>query len=113
MKYKDGVYTKVTKIVKGVEVSLKQRPQIEYAKTVADEVSNSITGIEGVVTAIFDGKHMAGSKHYTGEAFDFRTNHYLPSDLEMVYDDIKKTLGSDYDCILHDGSHLHIEYDPK
>ena len=113
MKWKEGVYTQVHSIVKGVEVVLKFIPAILAAMKIADEISQRLFGIEGVVTAGFDGKHKKGSKHYTGEAFDWRINHYDPEDVQVLHEALKDELGSDYDVVFHEGSHIHIEFDPK
>jgi len=113
MKWKDGVYTQVHAIVNGVEEVLKFVPEILAAMKIADEISQRLFGIEGVITSGFDGKHKKGSKHYTGEAFDWRISHYNKKDVQTLYEALKSELGSDYDVVLHEGSHIHIEYDPK
>ena len=71
------------------------------------------------VTAMADGKHMAGSKHYTGDAFDVRTRDEGP-DFQQWPDNVKRhlrnalknTLGADYDVVI-EPTHIHVEYDPK
>jgi len=64
-----------------------------------------------------DGEHMAGSKHYTGDAFDARTKHLAPGDKPEIVVEIRRRLGRDYD-VLHElegdpREHLHVEWDPK
>ena len=113
MKYKDGVYTYVRKIVNGIEETLILCPEMEVAKVIVDDISQSMFNIEGTITAIFDGKHMSGSKHYTGEAFDIRIKYYPKEKVKAFVDALKLNLGDDYDVVLHEGSHIHIEYDPK
>lgn len=119
MKFKDGVYTSVNAIKKGVETIITFCDEVKAAILIADEISKRLTAIEGVVTSGLDGKHKTGSKHYSGEAFDFRINHYLKDgkiDTEMVnliVFELRKELGKDYDVVLHKGSHIHIEFDPK
>ena len=62
------------------------------------------------VTSARDGKHMKGSKHYTGEAIDIRTRDMV--DEIGTAQVIKRYLGKDYDVIF-EKDHIHIEYDPK
>lgn len=119
IRYKDGVYTSVQVIANGVEEVLTCCPEIEAAKAIANEISLRLAGITGVVTSIFDGKHKKGSKHYSGEAFDFRINHYRKNGkldtvlINRIVAALKKELGKDFDVVLHKGSHIHIEFDPK
>ena len=65
-----------------------------------------------VVTSLRDGEHMAGSKHYDGDAFDLRIwalNKLQAADYTAQ---LSVDLGDDYDVILHE-THIHVEYDPK
>lgn len=62
---------------------------------------------------------MAGSRHYSGEAFDFRTKS-LPDLLtkNQLIDNIKASLpDNEYDVILEYpggyNEHGHCEYDPR
>lgn len=71
------------------------------------------------ITAIADGKHMTGSKHYQGNAFDVRSRDEGPgyeqwSDDEkrMLAQTCRNRLGSDYDVVV-EGNHFHVEFDPK
>jgi len=77
------------------------------------------------LTSAVDGKHKKGSKHYTGEAVDFRTNHISSREIKLsIVEEIKRRLTEDYDVIFEDNAfdsngnqtryeHIHIEYDPK
>ena len=68
-------------------------------------------GKELVVTSCTDGKHMKGSKHYSGYAIDIRTRHlnaleisklaWFKSHYERVYD------------MVVEKDHIHVEYDPE
>ena len=65
-----------------------------------------------VITSGTDGTHKVGSKHYGGDALDFRTSN-IPADLLNLYiARVKARLGKHYDVVL-EGDHLHIEFDPK
>ncbi len=70
---------------------------------------------EVILTSGIEGKHMRGSMHYQGGALDFSTSQLAPSDAKQIAKDIQKSLGFDFDVVLHEGAsrHLHIEYDPK
>lgn len=79
-------------------------------------------GIPFVITSLCDGKHMEGSKHYEGNAFDFRLpSRYTgkaSSDIE-VHAELSAALGRSYDVVLEkdpdhmENAHLHVEFDPK
>lgn len=78
-------------------------------------VCNDIMGKRGVdatITAGLDGKHMAGSLHYVGCAFDLRHNMLSVADQEAVRLEIKDALGDDYDVVV-EGDHIHLEFQPK
>jgi hypothetical protein len=62
------------------------------------------------VTSLMDGKHMEGSKHYTGHAADLRTRNLISP--RVVADELAHALGPDYDVVL-EKDHIHMEYDPK
>ena len=71
-----------------------------------------------VVTSVNDGRHMKGSRHYSGNAFDLRTWTTNTSGIQMDVDEkhtlavaIINKIGIDYDVVV-EKDHLHIEYDP-
>jgi hypothetical protein len=70
-------------------------------------------GQEPVITAGTDGKHMKGSKHYSGDAVDVRSRFFDAETTVAVAKDLAFKLGSEFDVVNHVGSHIHIEYDPK
>lgn len=70
-----------------------------------------------VITHGRDGKHKAGSKHYSDNALDFRTHHVTgPQSLALIAE-VARRLGPDYDVLLEDegtpNEHGHAEHDPK
>lgn len=70
--------------------------------------------VAAVITSASDGKHLPNSKHYSGEALDFRT-HHLPQpdrDAALVAAMLADALGADFDVVL-EKDHLHVEYDPQ
>lgn len=86
---------------------------------VAAKAHISATGRIMVVTSVCDGKHMKGSKHYGGNAFDVRTWIDYNSGVQMSPDTkhdiavrLVKVLGKDWDVVI-ESTHIHIEYDPK
>lgn len=112
MRLKDGVFTQVTVVRNGVEVVIAYSIHVRKAMNICDQVSKSIAGKGIVVTAILDGKHKEGSKHYIGEAFDVRSFIYTKEQITELLAAFKQALGKDYDVIF-EGDHFHVEYDPK
>ena len=64
-----------------------------------------------LITSGTDGQHMAGSKHYTGEALDLRISNLTESDLNRVLIGLQHHLGAGYD-IVREADHIHVEHDP-
>ena len=87
------------------------QPAMILAAMVCDSVMGK-RGKDAVITCGIDGKHMAGSKHYVGLAFDMRTSELTPTEVAVVRNEIKSALGDDYDIVI-EGNHLHVEVDPK
>jgi hypothetical protein len=112
MIYKDGVYLEVVKVLDSKKFRLKPSDEITHAMNVADALSKSISGKEMIVTAVFDGMHMDGSKHYSGDAFDVRKWNYTMEQLSSFISNLRDNLGTDYDIVI-ESTHIHIEYDPK
>lgn len=89
------------------------KPQIVLAVFIADTVFRHYTNEKLCITSGDDGKHMEGSKHYTGEAVDIRRpkNFMFNNDIDMLVKDLATSLGEGYDVVL-ENFHIHIEYDP-
>jgi len=69
-------------------------------------------GIEVTITAGTDGKHMTGSKHYTGEAVDIRTSSFAsPQELDAFVMHLEGRLPTGYH-VIRERDHLHVEFDP-
>jgi len=86
--------------------------QALLAMLVAERVYKSLQ-LDFVVTSVNDGKHMPGSKHYQGDAFDCRTRHLNAEQQNLVVSDIRAKLPpSQFDVVL-ESDHIHIEFDPK
>lgn len=66
---------------------------------------------EMVVTSIRDGKHMKGSKHYTGDAIDVRSRDLSDKDKTWFVTVIKRHFDKWLDVVV-EKDHIHIEYDP-
>jgi hypothetical protein len=77
------------------------------AKDVWDDYGQRIT-----ITSATDGPHSDMSLHYCGRALDFRTRYFDEETRPVVYDELVKALGSQYDVVYH-STHIHVEYDPK
>lgn len=87
------------------------QPETIVAIMVMDDIYQSF-GIHLIVTAIMNGKHMVGSLHYKGYAFDCRTRDVAPSTVNSILACAKQTLDGEFD-VINEGDHIHIEYDPK
>lgn len=72
-----------------------------------------------VVTSGRDGKHMDGSRHYSGNALDYRGNNISVTQGRQLATLVGRRLGPDYDVVFETfpnnpaRNHLHTEYDPK
>jgi hypothetical protein len=90
------------------------QPEVALALTVAGYVFAEYR-VPLVVTAVRDGRHMAGSRHYSGMAADLRLpSRYsaLPGIDKVVVSDLTKTLGDQFDVVL-EPDHIHLEFDPQ
>lgn len=67
-------------------------------------------GQEMVITSGLDGVHKQNSKHYSGCAIDLRIWDLLHKD--SCVSAMQVAIGEDYDVVL-EGTHIHLEYDPK
>lgn len=76
----------------------------------ADQIWKQL-GQELVITAGLDGEHSAGSLHYYGRAVDLRSRNFDEVEKQEAVDELRGSLGEDYDVIWHT-SHIHVEYDP-
>lgn len=87
------------------------RPELLLALQISESVYREFD-TELIVTSVIDGKHSAGSLHYTGSAVDLRIRHLPQNQVETVRDEIAERLGSDFDAVL-ESDHIHIEFQPK
>lgn len=62
-----------------------------------------------VIYHVTDGKHMRGSLHYVGQAWDGSLPKRNP---EKVITELGLRLGLDYDVVT-EKAHVHVEYQPK
>lgn len=104
------------KLKAGVRLS-KLSPQMVLAAMIVEEVFAAF-GVPCVITSANDSKHSAASKHYSGEALDFRTKYDALNGREQeMRDAVKEALGDDFDVVIEavgtEQEHLHCEYDPK
>lgn len=112
MRYKSGVYTEVMVWIGGYLIRRTMAPELQSIINVVDNICRAVGGVEGTITAVFDGKHKSGSKHYIGDAFDLRIRHLNQLQKLELFELIKNKLGKKFDVVLH-STHIHIEYDPK
>jgi hypothetical protein len=97
-------------------VSLKNlKPQMLIALKIVEQEYDKF-GTTTVITSGNDGKHKVGSKHYLGEALDFRTKTVgLARQLVQAIWEKLNPIG--FDVLFEDekgpNEHMHVEYDPK
>lgn len=111
MKFKDGVITQITTMIDGKPVTQQPTEELRFFMQLADLLSKKATGKEIVVTSILDGKHMTGSLHYRGKAFDIRTSIYTKAETARLITALRQF--DDTLDIVDEGDHVHIEIDPK
>jgi uncharacterized protein YcbK (DUF882 family) len=95
--------------------SVKVENLVNELKCKLINLANICKSIEGerytmTITSAKDGKHMEGSKHYTGEAIDIRK--FDMKNPNVVVELIREYLGKDYD-VINEKTHIHIELDKK
>lgn len=69
-------------------------------------------GLELTVTSVVEGTHGAKSRHWSGDAFDCRTQEIPLDKQRLLAARIRSSLGGDFDVVL-ELDHIHVEYDPK
>lgn len=125
-----AVYLRGYRVVFKNGVVLALSPQMARILPVVDRVYRRVAGIEAVVTSANDGKHKAGSLHYSGNAIDLRTNN-TTRDFELR-DELRSELDKEFGRGLYDvvyesrltkvengrtvivrEEHIHVEYDPR
>ena len=100
------------KLKPGVDIQGLQ-PEALLGLFIADGARRDLDRKELTVTSIKDGKHMKGSLHYKGLAFDVRTRDIgLLEFKERFKLDLEFKLGPQVDVVL-EKTHMHIEFDPK
>lgn len=91
-------------------------PQMLIALRIVEEEFTRY-GLDTVITSGNDGFHKEHSKHYYGEAFDFRTKHSgnLGANIAQAIRFKLAPLGFDvlYEYAGQPNEHIHVEYDPK
>ena len=87
-------------------------PHITSRFGVVDHIFLKHAGREAIITSGNDSQHMIKSLHYKGRAIDLRTKDLTDKIKIKIVEDLRKTLGPDYDVIL-ESTHIHVEFDPK
>jgi hypothetical protein len=74
-------------------------------------------GYDTWITSANDGAHKSDSFHYADAAMDFRINHVLPVDRELIHKALTSRLEPQFDVLWEyqymPNEHIHVEYDPK
>lgn len=95
-------------------------PQLVLAMIAIKEIydhtfpPNVLQAYPFVITSLNDNKHMQGSLHYEGRAFDLRIWAFQKNQdaLKNFIAQCKKALGVGYDIVL-ESTHIHVEYDDR
>lgn len=102
-----------------VKVKSGTTPRALHIMAAIANVARTYGGVGDVmITAGTNGRHMKGSRHYSGDALDVRSKTF-PSEAEKqgFVSAVLARLGPGYEGILEDSStpneHFHFEYDPK
>ena len=88
-------------------------PNFRYALPIADRLWKD-NGHELTVTSGTDGRHSAGSLHYSGRAVDLRTRYFNSHIAAQIAVELQEKLG----CLFHVlyenqgqvGEHIHVGY---
>jgi len=96
------------KLKQGVKIA-GVRPELLMGLMVANSIIAYEFNADMIITACTDGTHMAGSKHYVGQAVDIRIGNL--SDPVAVVSRLKFELEELFDVVL-ERDHIHFEYDP-
>jgi hypothetical protein len=97
-------------IKRGVDLS-KLTGRMAVAALVVEGIYEDLRA-NAVVTSGCEGEHSEGSKHYTGDALDFRTLHLTGHFREQLASRCREALNEQFDVVL-EKDHLHVEWDPK
>lgn len=91
-------------------------PALVHMLGAVERLSRELFGLpeEGlVITSGSDGTHMAGSKHYTGEAIDLRTKGMSPTMQNALITALRRELGPQFTVLLEDAGtpneHAHVQ----
>lgn len=88
------------------------QPQMLLAHTVVLQVLDEKGAKQVVITAVTNGKHMAGSRHGFGLAVDYDPVEFGPAQMRDAATEIERRLPDEFDIVAHD-SHIHVEWDRK
>ena len=88
-------------------------PNFRYALPIADWLWKN-NGHELTITSGTDGKHSAGSLHYSGRATDLRTKYFDQHTAAKIAVELQKRLGCLFKVIYENpgqvGEHIHVGY---
>lgn len=97
-------------VVNDVKISGIQ-PEAVLAMVVADGIFRHMA-LPCVITSVTGGKHMKGSLHPRGLAFDIRTRSLSNTNKVFLLSELTNSLPNDFD-IVDENDHIHVEFDPK
>jgi len=98
------------KIKNGVDVK-GLKPETVLAILIAEPIYNKYHS-DLVITSVRDGTHRADSRHFRGDAVDFRIKDLDPMDVSEVTVSLSRALGAQFD-VVRESDHIHVEFDPE
>lgn len=87
------------------------QPEMRIVKKYADRIWKK-HGQRCVITSGLDREHSPGSLHPFGYALDFESKVFGKDQVLIVAHELEEALGKKYQ-VLYEGTHFHVEYDPK
>jgi len=109
-----SIFDRIAAVKPGADTSKLSARMLAAVATI-DTVSRRTIGRGAIITSGVDGTHRDGSKHYTGNAVDLRTNDLAVSTINVYARELDEALngrGHRFDVLIA-SNHIHIEYDPK
>lgn len=99
------------KIAPGLNVHLHGvQPVMFFAAGVINEIFKKYNS-DCFITSGMEGKHSQSSRHYTGNALDFRTMHLSTGVAAAIQQDVREALGAEFFCQIESTPpHMHVQF---
>lgn len=94
-------------------VVYRMHPEVERIIDVLDDISKRVARRDVVITSAREGEHSKNSLHYKGRALDIRVNDLDANTRALYLRAIKNALDDAKWDVVDEGTHIHIEFDPR